>query len=224
MNLATCRLDLENSLDDLLRAALRPGEHEISPRVLARAVVLGGAMQGAIMGAYALLNGGSAWFIVISAIKVPLFLAITASLMLPAFYVLYALLGLGDQFKAALRALVAGQAAFALILASIAPLTLVFYVSGASYRGALTFNLVMFALAGIASQKAVRIRFKRLLEADNRHSKLLSIGFGLWAFVAVQLAWNLRPFVGNPDAPAQFLRPDAFTNAYLAIGRIVFGA
>jgi hypothetical protein len=153
----------------------------------------------------------------------PLFLGIAAALMLPALYVLYALIGLGDQFKNALRALIAGQAAFALILASLSPFTLVYYLSGASYRGALGFNLLLFALAGIAAQNTILVRFKALLERDARHSKLLSIGFGLWAFVAVQLAWNLRPFVGSPDAGAQFLRPDAFTNAYLALWRILMG-
>ncbi|HEX9995920.1 MAG TPA: hypothetical protein VGB45_02155 [Abditibacterium sp.] len=223
MDFAARRKQLETAIDTLLRAALRPGEREISPRVLARAIVLGGAIQGAAMGAYALLNGGNAVFIFFSAVKVPLFLGIAAALMLPALYVLYALFGLGDEFRIALRALVGGQAAFALILASLSPFTLVFYLSGASYRGALGFNLFLFALAGIAAQNTIRLRFKSLLERDARHWKLLSIGFGLWAFVAVQLAWNLRPFVGNPDAPAQFLRPDAFTNAYLAIWRILVG-
>ncbi|RYG74128.1 hypothetical protein EON80_02730 [bacterium] len=217
------QFNLESSVDSLLKAALRPGEQEISPRVLARAVALGGAIQGAMMGAFALLNGGSAAFIIFSAIKVPLFLGLTAALMLPSLYVLYALFGLGDQFKTALRGLIAGQAAFALILASLSPLTLVFYLSGATYKGALTFNFILFALAGIAAQNIIRLRFKQLLQSDARHSKLLSVGFGLWAFVAIQLAWNLRPFVGSPDAAVQFLRPDAFTNAYLAIGRILLG-
>jgi hypothetical protein len=223
MNIANPRLEFDKSLEALLKAALRPGEREISLRVLARAVVLGGVLQGASMGAFAVLNGGSAAFIAISAIKVPLFLGIAAALMLPALYVLYALIGLGDQFKTALRALIAGQAAFALILASLSPFTLVYYLSGATYRGALGFNLLLFALAGLAAQNTIRVRFKSLLERDARHSKLMSVGFGLWAFVAVQLAWNLRPFVGSPDAGAQFLRPDAFTNAYLAIWRILVG-
>ena len=223
MDFAARRTQLEMAVETSLRAALRPGEREMSPRVLARAIILGGAIQGAAMGAFALLNGGNAAFIFISAVKVPLFLGIAAGLMLPALYVLYALFGLGDEFAIALRALVGGQAAFALILASFSPLTLVFYLSGASYRGALGFNLFLFALAGFAAQNTIRLRFQTLLERDARHWKLLSIGFALWAFVAVQLAWNLRPFVGNPDAPAQFLRPDAFTNAYLAIWRILAG-
>jgi len=52
---------------------------------------------------------------------------------------------------------------------------------------------------------------------------LLRIWFALFAFVAVQLSWNLRPFVGNPKAPAEFFRPDAFTNAYMALLKIFGG-
>ncbi len=221
MNFAASRSQLETALDCLLRAALRPSEGHIAPRNLARAVVLGGAMQGAAMGAYAFVNGGSAAFILISALKVPLFLGLSAALMLPAFYVLYALLGLGHEWKIALRALVGGQAAFALILASLSPFTLVFYLSGASYRGALGFNVGLFVVASWAARNAIQSRLRTLFESDARHARLFSMGLGLWAFVAVQLAWNLRPFVGNPDGAAQFLRPDAFTNAYLALWRVL---
>jgi hypothetical protein len=214
---------IQPALDSLLRAVLRPGQSEIPLRVLLGAITLGGAIQGAAMGAYALLNGGSAAFILISALKMPLFMGITAALMLPTLYVLYSLFGLADGFKTALRALAGGQATFALILASLSPFTLVYYLSGASYRGALGFNLLLFALAGVAAQGTIRLRLADLLRGDARHSRLITIGFGLWAFVAVQLSWNLRPFVGNPNAPTEFLRSDAFTNAYVAIWRILIG-
>lgn len=214
---------LETTLDSFLRSILRPGQNQISLRVLLRAIAIGGAIQGASMGAYALLNGGSAAFILISALKMPLFLGLTAALMLPALYVLYSLFGLADGFKTALRALAGGQATFALILASLSPLTLVYYLSGASYRGALSFNLLLFSLAGIAALGTIRLRLAALLHSDPRHSRLISIGFGLWAFVAIQLAWNLRPFVGNLGTQPQFLRADAFTNAYMGLWRILVG-
>ncbi len=223
MNLTFQRAQIVPLIDALLRATLRPRHGQISARTLGQAVACGGAIQGAAMGAYAFTNGGSAAFILISACKVPLFLGFSAALMLPALYVLYALRGLGHEFGFALRALASGQAAFALILASLSPFTLVFYLSGATYRGALGFNLALFALAAFASQSMIRARVQTLIARDARHLQLLVVGGALWAFVAVQLAWNLRPFVGNPDAPAQFLRPDAFTNAYLALWRVLAG-
>ena len=119
--------------------------------------------------------------------------------------------------------MVAAQAAFAAILAALAPFTLVLYASGLGYRGALVWNLALFAVAGLSAQGVARGRLQALLQRDNRHLKLWAMGFGIWAFVAVQLAWNLRPFIGAPDSALQFLRPDAFSNVYLALWKILFG-
>ena len=36
-------------------------------------------------------------------------------------------------------------------------------------------------------------------------------------FVAVQLAWVLRPFIGAPRMRVRFLRADAWGNAYVEV-------
>lgn len=209
--------------DGALRALLRPDAPAMALPKLAFLVALCGAIQGAMMGSYALFNGGSPLFIVWAAFKVPLFLGIAAGLCFPALRVLYYLLGLGDEFGPTIRAFAAAQAAFAAILAAMAPLVLVFYLSGLSYRGALILNLIVFALAGFSAQGVARNRLQALLARDGRHLKLWALGFAIWAFVAVQLAWNLRPFIGSPDAEIQFLRPDAFSNVYLGLWKLLFG-
>lgn len=84
-------------------------------------------------------------------------------------------------------------------------------------------NVALFALAGIAAQSVVRARLGELLQSEARHAKLWKIGFALWCFVAIQLAWNLRPFVGAPDVAPAFLRSDAFTNAYLGLWNALAG-
>lgn len=209
--------------DGALRALLRPDAPTMTLPKLAILVAFSGAIQGALMGSYALFNGGSPLFVVWAAFKVPLFLGVAAGLCFPALRVLYYLVGLGDEFQSTIRAFAAAQAAFAAILAALAPLLLVFYASGLSYRGALILNLLLFAIAGVAAQGVARGRLQELLKRESRHLKLGAIGFGIWAFVAVQLAWNLRPFIGSPDAEIQFLRPDAFSNVYLALLKILVG-
>ena len=209
--------------DGALRALLRPDAPTMALPKLAILVALSGAIQGAMMGSYALFNGGSPWFVVWAAFKVPLFLGVAAGLCFPALRLLYSLAGLGDAFAPTIRAFAAAQAAFAAILAALAPFVLVFYASGLSYRGALMLNLALFALAGVAAQGVARGRLQDLLKRDSRHLKLWAIGFAVWAFVAVQLAWNLRPFIGSPEAAIQFLRPDAFSNVYLALWKIFVG-
>ena len=209
--------------DNALRALLRPGAPALSLPKLAILVALCGAIQGALMGSYALFNGGSALFMLWAAFKVPLFLGVAAALCFPALRVLYYLIGLGEEFAPTVRALTMAQAAFAAILAALAPLVPVFYAAGLSYRGALMLNFALFALAGFAAQNVARGRLQALLARDARQLKLWGVGFAMWAFVAVQLAWNLRPFLGSPEAAIQFLRPDAFSNVYLALWKILFG-
>ena len=209
--------------DGALRAILRPDAPAPSLPKLAILVAFGGALQGAAMGSFALFDGGSAVWMLWAAVKVPLFLGVAAALCFPALRVLYFLLGLSEEFAQTVRALAITQAAFAAILASLAPLTLLIYASGTSYRGAILFNLALFAVAGLAAQSVARGRLRALLRRDARQFKLWGVGFGMWAFVAIQLAWNLRPFIGAPDSPVQFLRPDAFSNVYLGLWKILFG-
>lgn len=47
--------------------------------------------------------------------------------------------------------------------------------------------------------------------------------FLLYIFVAIQMAWTLRPFVGdpNPEVPIVFLRSGEIDNAYLEVFRLI---
>lgn len=211
-------------LDELLRSALLPHSataKTLGLRSLVSLVAAGGALMGAAMGSFPAFNGGSLAFVLLSAFKLPLFLALAAALTFPAMRVLYTLWGLGHEFPLAVRALTAGQAVLTAILAALAPFTLLGYVSGLSYRGALLWNVGLFALAGCIAQRTVREHLRDLVRRDARHLRLWQIGFAMWAFIAVQLAWNLRPFIGSPDIAPQFFRSDAFTNVYMNLWTIL---
>lgn len=214
-------------METQFRAILRPQTVLATPRILALAVIFGGAIYGLTMGAYALFSGGGTEKalaqMLFSAIKVPLLLGVTALLCWPTVRVLYSLWGVSKGFDAALSALLSGQAALAIVLASLSPLTLVFYASNLSYRGALLLNAALFFAAALAAQNLIRQRLRVLLQTDPRHKILLKIWFGLFCFVGLQLGWNLRPFIGDPASPAQFFRPDGWTNAYLVIWKMITG-
>jgi hypothetical protein len=38
------------------------------------------------------------------------------------------------------------------------------------------------------------------------------------------MAWVLRPFVGSPDQPVQFIRPESWGNAYEVVLRLMWRA
>ena len=178
---------------------------------------LGGLVFGGAMGSFSL----RAEQVLFSALKVPLFLATVTGICLPCFYTLHLALGLRADFRAALRGVAAAQATLALTLAGLAPLCLVLYAASASYRLAVVADGGLFAVATLAAQATLRRHYRPLLAADARH-RLPRIAWGLlYVFVAIQAAWCLRPFVGDPGLPPAFVRSELWTNAYVVVARTV---
>lgn len=182
-----------------------------------------GLLYGAAMGTFRGLAGQQQWItqIAYSALKVPLLLLASFVISLPSFYVLNALLGLHKDFSQALRAVTATQAGLAVVLASFAPFTMLWYASSAVYREALLFNGGMFAAASLAAQWLLRQYYRPLVARHRRHRWILWGWLAVYTLVAIQMAWLLRPFVGAPDRDVQFLRPDAWDNAYVFVARLV---
>jgi hypothetical protein len=184
-------------------------------------LVLGcGLAYGGVMGAFAGRPGQMA----ISAIKLPLLLVATLLLSLPSYFVLNTLLGLRSDFAAAWRAVVASQAGLTIILVSLAPLTAFWYASSSNYRFAIFFNALMFAVASVAAQALLRRSYQPLIDRDPKHRWLLRIWIFLYAFVGIQMGYNLRPFIGAPDAPVGFFRGGGWENAYVVVARMLWDA
>lgn len=180
---------------------------------LATAFVVGGLLYGLALGAF----GGRPLQMLYSGMKVPLLLVVVTLIGLPNFFVLNAVLGLGRDFGKALKAVVAAQATFAIVLASLGPVTLVFYQSTLDYRLALNFNGLPFALALVGGQVTLSRHYRPLIARNPRHRVPLWTWLFLYALVAMQMAWVLRPFVGDPGLAPEFLRDNAWSNAYVEI-------
>lgn len=193
-------------------------------RPLAAAIVVGGLTYGAVMGAYGGIFGERSLQVLYSAVKVPLLLLVTFVITLPSFFVLNTLLGLRSDFPRVLRALLVTQAALAVVLASFAPYTALWYASSGDYDGAQLFNLAMFAAASFTAQAVLRRMYRPLIARSPKHRLMLFAWLGVYAFVAVQMAWVLRPFIGAPDVPTRFFREDAWSNAYIVVARLIWRA
>ena len=193
-------------------------------RVLAMYIALGDFMYGAGMGAFGGFAGQRMLQVFFSAIKVPLLIMASFALTLPSFFVLNTLLGLRADFARALRALVATQATVAILLAALAPYTAVWYWSNGTYHHATLFNGLMFAIAAFAAQWPLRRRYQPLIQRNPKHRKMLRAWIVLYVFVAIQMAWILRPFIGDPTRSTTFFREDTWGNAYLIVGELIWGA
>ena len=207
--------------DDLLRGGpltvrpARPGQ------LLARLVVIligCGMAYGFVMGAF---GGHRLLQPAFSAVKVPLLLTVTFALSLPSFFVLNRLLGVGDDFPTVLRGLVATQAALTLVLAALAPLVGLWYLTFAGYELALVANMAAFTIASVSSQLLLRRWYRPLVARNPRHRHLYRTWLIVYAFVGIQMGWTLRPFVGSPGTPTRFVRQSAWGNAYVEVGRIL---
>jgi hypothetical protein len=186
-------------------------------------MILGfGMLYGGVMGTYGGLAGDRAWQLPYSAIKVPFLIVTTFVLSLPSFYVVNTLLGLRDDFSRVVRALMTTQLGLTVILTSLSPLTGFWYASGSAYRPAILFNGAMFAVASFGAQWMLRRAYVPLIRKDVKHRWMLRAWIFIYVFVGIQMAWVLRPFVGDPQAPVQFFREDSWSNAYEFVLRIIW--
>ena len=210
--------------DAVLRGNLSSLAAGRTGRTLGRLVLMllvFGGFYGAVMGSFGGFAGDRVWQILFAAVKVPLLLVATFLIGLPNYFVLNSLLGLRRDFAQAVRTLVATQAGVAVVLASLAPLTAWWYASSNDYAAAVRFNLLIFATASLAAQMLLKKLYWPLIRNDSRHAWMLWIWLAIYAFVGIQMAWVLRPFVGNPEAPVRFFREDAWGNAYVIVTRLL---
>ena len=211
-------------LDDFLRGRGRFGA-DAPPagrlRWLVLLVVVLGFVYGAVMGSYSALAPWRYHQLVFSGLKVPLLLLATFGLCLPSFFVVNTVAGLRDDFAQALQAVVGAQTCVAAVLAALAPVTALFYLSCGDYVLAVGFNGVVFAVASASAQVVVRRYYRPLIRRDRRHRVMLWLWFSFYVFVGIQMGWVLRPFVGDPNAPVVFFRTEAWGNAYGVVARLI---
>ena len=213
--------------DDILRR--RPWIAQSAPAGsdrlwLGACVFLFGMLYGAVMGSFGGVGVDRLWQVAFSAIKVPLLLLVTFLIGLPK------LLCPQHAFRAAPRlcggttALVAAQAGLAIVLASLAPFTLVWYASSGDYPAAILFNALMFTVASFSAQRLLREYYRPLIRRKILHRRMLGTWLAIYVFVGIQMGWVLRPFVGSPNAPVEFFRQESWGNAYEVVARLIYDA
>jgi hypothetical protein len=213
--------------DEVLRgeraAARTRGESRLASSPVVALLILGfGMCYGAVMGTYGGLSGDRPWQLIYSAVKVPFLIVTTFALSLPSFYVVNTLLGLRADFHRVLRALMTTQAGLTVILTSLAPFTAFWYASGSAYQAAILFNGAMFAVASFGAQWMLRRDYQPLIRSDPKHRWMLRTWIFIYVFVGIQMAWVLRPFVGDPQRPVQFFREDSWSNAYEFVVQMIW--
>lgn len=178
-------------------------------------ILLFSFLYGAIMGSF---NG----FLqaVVTSIKIPVLLLLSLFICFPAFYVIQYMLGSKMSFYQMINTILSGFVVFTTIALSFAPIVIFFMITGNNYAFLKLLHVAIFIFSGIFSIRTIITGLKYSCEKKNIYPKLGINIFRIWiiifAFVSMQLAWNLRPFVGSKDLPFELFR-EKEGNFYLSI-------
>jgi hypothetical protein len=178
-------------------------------------IVLGAGFYGAAMGWWR--DPQQALYV---AIKFPLIILLTTLGNALINGMLAPLLGLNIPFRQSLSAIVMSFTIAAAILGAFSPL-IIFMVLNApdmaakslsvsTYNFILLAHVSVIALAGVTGN--VRL-FQLLAKLGGGRTVALRVQFTWLAgnlFLGSQLSWILRPFIGSPTLPVEFIRPTAF--------------
>ena len=179
-------------------------------------IVMGAGIYGATLGLWR--SPLQALFV---AIKFPLILLLTATFNAGLNGMIAQVLGLNIRFLDSFRLIVMSFATAALILAAFSPLT--FFAlynappltdnSAAArdvYSAILLTHVAAIAFAGIAANVKL-FQSLRSISGDRVKAQFILLA---WLagnlLLGGQLVWNLRPFIGAPFLPVEFLRATAF--------------
>jgi len=173
------------------------------------------AIYGAVMGATNLLQasamatGGKFLMILTSAIKVPALFVFTLVIIVPPTYVANMFVGPRLGFRQLVTVLLASVAVTAIILASTATVAFFFALTTRSYHFIKLLHVLFFVYAGLSGLRFFSKCMNAVAPSVGRVSltRLFLGTLVLYVFVGTQLAWVLRPFVGDPDMEFQLFRP-----------------
>jgi hypothetical protein len=188
------------------------------------AVLAGASLFGAALGAWRsplqALYGG---------IKFPLVILLTTAGTALLNGMLAPLLGLNVKFRQSLLIILFSHTIAAIILGGFSPI-LLFVVcnapavrtsaaaAGAGHSIVLLIEVGLIAFAGILANVRLRQLLDRLSGSLAVSRRVMLAWLAANLFLGAQISWLLRPFVGAPELPVEFLRANAFHgNFYEAV-------
>ena len=173
------------------------------------------ALYGAAAGAYA----GPAQALS-AAIKLPLLFLGTLAICFPGFFIIQVLVGSRLRLPQVLALVLGALALSAVLLAVSVPITLFFLLTGANYYFLTLLHVVLVLGAGLVGMAVLHEGLAFACEKRGVYPRnamtIMRVWAVLFAFVGIQMAWNLQPFVGDRGQPFQMFRHNE-GNFYTAV-------
>jgi hypothetical protein len=173
------------------------------------------ALYGAVAGAYA----GPAQALA-AAIKLPVLFLATLAICFPAFFVVQVLAGSRLRLAQVLALVLGALALSAILLASAVPIAAFFLLTGANYYFLTLLHVLIVLGTGLVGMLTLHDGLAFACEQRGVYPRkamaIMKAWAVLFAFVGIQMAWNLQPFVGDRGQPFRLFRHNE-GNFYTAI-------
>ena len=183
------------------------------------------ALYGAAAGAYA----GAAQALS-AAIKLPLLFLGTLAICFPGFFVVQVLVGSRLRLPQVLALVLAALSLSAIVLAAVVPITAFFLLTGADYYFLTLLHVVIVLGAGLVGMAVLHEGLAFACEKRGVYPRkamtIMKVWAVLFAFVGIQMAWNLQPFVGDRGRPFELFRHNEgnfYTAIVYSLGRLAHG-
>jgi hypothetical protein len=168
-------------------------------------ICLFGFLYGLIMGSF-----HSFLQALVAGIKVMMLFITTLLICFPSFYIIQQILGSKLSFKQMIIIILSGFVLASTITLSFAPVIIFFQITGNNYHFLQLLHVAVFIFAGIFGMKLMVDALKFACDKKNIYPQIGVTVFRVWviilAFVGVQLAWSLRPFLGDKNEGFQLFR------------------
>ena len=145
-----------------------------------------------------------------AAIKLPVLFLGTLLICFPGFFVIQVLVGSRLRLAQVLALITGALALSAIVLAAIVPVALFFLLTGANYHFLELLHVAIVLGSGLVGMAALHEGLAFACEKrgvyPRRAMTIMQVWAVLFAFVGIQMAWNLRPFVGDRAEPFKVFR------------------
>jgi hypothetical protein len=128
----------------------------------------------------------------------------------PSFYVIQQVLGSKMTLKQMIFIILSGFVLTSAIAISISPIVILFQVTGGNYHFLQLLHVAIFIFSGVFGMKLMVDALKFACEKKDIYPHIGVNVFKIWmiilAFVGIQIAWNLRPFLCNKTEEFKLFR------------------
>lgn len=128
----------------------------------------------------------------------------------PSFYVIQQVLGSRLTLRQMVLIILSGFVLTSAIAISFAPIVILFQLTGGNYHFLQLLHVAIFIFSGIFGMKLMIDALKFACEKKDIYPRTGVSVFRIWmiilAFVGIQIAWNLRPFLCNKTEEFKLFR------------------